>query len=120
MSANDLIDEETNLAIIPLNFSDKESLYKAYMPFVNQGGLFIATKTPSEYGAEVILLVSLFDEPDKLAVKGKVVWVTPAGAAGGRQEGMGVQFTSDSSKALCHKIETYLAGMSDNRDTLTL
>ena len=57
------------------------------------------------------MLLSLMEETAKLPVSGKVVWVTPQGAHGGRTQGVGVQFAfNESGKAAQNKIEVLLGG----------
>lgn len=96
--------------ILSLTIKDKNVLYAAYMPFVKNGGMFIPTNKSYKLGDEVFMLLSLMDEPEKIPVAGKVVWVTPRGAQGNRAAGIGVQF-SDQDNTAINKIETYLAGM---------
>ena len=96
--------------ILSLTIKDKAVLYAAYMPFVTNGGLFIPTGKSYNLGDEVFMLLSLMDEPEKIPVAGKVVWVTPKGAQGNRAAGIGVQF-SDQDNIAVTKIENYLAGM---------
>jgi len=96
--------------ILSLTIKDKNVLYAAYMPFVKHGGMFIPTNKSYKLGDEVFMLLSLMDEPEKIPVAGKVVWVTPRGAQGNRAAGIGVQF-SDQDNTAINKIETYLAGM---------
>ncbi|MDY6890982.1 MAG: PilZ domain-containing protein [Pseudomonadota bacterium] len=106
--------------ILSLTIGDRESLYKAYMPFITNGGLFIPTARSYQLGEEVFMLLTLMDEPDKVPVTGKVVWVTPKAAQGGRIPGIGIQLSGDDA-ALVRKIETYLAGMLESgRRTNTL
>ncbi len=95
--------------ILTLTIKDKAVLYAAYMPFVKNGGLFIPTAKNYHLGDEVFLLLNLMDEPDKIPVAGKVIWVTPKGAQGNRAAGIGVQFNEEDETAK-NKIETYLAG----------
>ena len=52
--------------ILSLAIKDKAVLYAAYMPFIQNGGLFIPTKKEYEIGDEVFMLLSLMDEPEKL------------------------------------------------------
>ena len=60
------------------------------------------------------------DEPEKIPIAGKVVWVTPRGAQGNRTSGIGVQF-SEQDTAANAKIEEYLAGMlNSDRQTHTM
>ena len=106
--------------ILSLTIKDKAILYKAYMPFVKHGGLFIPTNKQYKLGDEVFLLLNLMDEPEKIPVAGKIVWITPTGAQGTRAAGVGVQFDGTDASARS-KIETYLAGsLSSDRPTHTM
>lgn len=106
--------------ILSLTIKDKAVLYAAYMPFVKNGGLFIPTGKSYKLGDEVFMLLNLMDEPEKIPVAGKVVWITPKGAQGNRAAGIGVQF-SDQDNTAVNKIETYLAGsLESERPTHTM
>lgn len=106
--------------ILSLTIKDKAVLYAAYMPFVTNGGLFIPTNKSYSVGDEVFVLLNLMDEPEKIPVAGKVVWITPKGAQGNRSAGVGIQFTEQDSLAI-NKIETYLAGVFESeRPTHTM
>ncbi|SEI61350.1 type IV pilus assembly protein PilZ [Allopseudospirillum japonicum] len=106
--------------VLTLTIKDKQTLYAAYMPFLRFGGLFIPTTRRFRPGQELFMLLSLIDEPQKLPVAGKIVWVTPQGAQGRRTPGIGLQFNEDQS-LVRDKIETYLAGaLSSGRPTYTL
>ena len=106
--------------ILSLTIKDKAVLYAAFMPFIKEGGLFIPTNKKYKLGAEVFILLSLMDEPEKLPIAGKVVWITPKGAQGSRAAGIGIQFNNEDDTVL-KKIETYLAGALDSdRPTYTL
>jgi len=106
--------------ILSVTMKDKAVLYAAYMPFVENGGLFIATNRKFQLGDDVFLLMSLMDEPEKIPVAGKVIWLTPKGAQGNRASGIGVQFEKKNDLAR-DKIETYLAGsLSSEKPTHTM
>lgn len=106
--------------ILSLTIKDKAVLYAAFMPFVQGGGLFIPTNKRYKLGAEVFILLSLMDEPEKLPIAGKVVWITPKGAQGSRAAGIGIQFNNEDDTVL-RKIEAYLAGaLESDRPTYTL
>ncbi len=96
--------------ILSLNIKDKNALYAAYMSFVKNGGLFIPSPKEYKLGDEVFMLLTLMEEPNKLPVAGKVVWVTPKGAENNRVAGIGVQFSDQDGGNARKKIETYLAG----------
>ena len=109
-------------SILSVAIKDKQSLYEAYMPFVRNGGLFIATKKEYALGNDVFVLLSLMDEQEKIPFAARVVWVTPKGAQGNRATGIGVQFHDDQSgKDVRNKIETYLGGaLKSERPTHTM
>ena len=97
--------------VLSLSIKEKSALFAAYMPFIKGGGLFIPTNKQYKMGEEVFMLLTLMDDPAKLPVSGKVVWVTPPGAHGGRTQGVGVQFAfNESGKAAQNKIEGLLGG----------
>ncbi|WP_293711503.1 MULTISPECIES: PilZ domain-containing protein [unclassified Stenotrophomonas] len=101
--------------ILSLAVKDKAALYSAYMPFVKNGGVFVPTPKRYFLGDEVFLLLTLPDSSERLPVAGKVVWVTPLGAQGNRQAGIGVQLADgNDGEAIRNKIETLLAGTSSS------
>lgn len=99
--------------ILSLTIKDKAVLYAAYMPFIENGGLFIPTSKVYKLGDEIFMLLNLMDESEKIPVAGRVAWVTPKGAQGNRAAGIGVQFT-DTDNIAVTKIENYLAGSLDS------
>ncbi|MBM95196.1 MAG: pilus assembly protein PilZ [Oceanospirillaceae bacterium] len=106
--------------ILTLTIKDKSVLYAAYMPFIKDGGLFIPTNRSYQLGDEVFLLLKLMDDPEKIPVAGKVIWITPKGAQGNKAAGIGVQFTGDDPMAR-NRIETHLAGaLKSDRLTHTM
>ena len=85
--------------VLSLNIRERAALYAAYMPFLRGGGIFIPTSRAYALGEEVFMLLSLMDDPNRIAVQGKVVWITPEGVQGNRTQGIGVQFTQDETGA---------------------
>jgi type IV pilus assembly protein PilZ len=107
--------------ILSFVIKDKNALYAAFMPFVKNGGLFIPTSKHYQIGDEIFLLLRLLDEPERIPVAGKVVWVTPPGAEGNRAVGVGIQFSEQDNGVARRKIEEYLAGMlTSDRPTHTM
>ncbi|MBT4837480.1 MAG: pilus assembly protein PilZ [Methylococcales bacterium] len=107
--------------ILSLTIKEKNALYAAYMPFLNNGGIFIPSNKKYKLGDDVFMLLSLMDEVDKIPVADSVVWMTPKGAEGNRVAGIGVQFSDQDGGAARSKIETYLAGaVSSERVTHTM
>ena len=109
----------TGNGILSLNIKDKTALQAAYMPFIRNGGLFVPSPRAFSLGDEVFLLLRLLDDPSRIPVVGKVVWVTPSGA-GGRPTGVGIQF-NEAESPLRTRIESCLGDALDSeRDSHTL
>jgi type IV pilus assembly protein PilZ len=107
--------------ILSFAIKDKTALYASFMPFIRNGGLFIPTTKRYQLGDEIFLLLQLMDEPDRIPVAGKVIWVTPPGAEGNRAVGVGVQFSEQDKGVARRKIEEYLVGvLSSERPTHTM
>ena len=107
-------------SVLALTIQDKSVLYGAYMSFLKNGGLFVPTARSYRLGDEVFLLLTLMDEPEKLPVAGRVVWITPVGAQGNRQAGIGIEFSHEDA-TITAKIENHLAGsLTSDRVTQTL
>ncbi len=107
--------------ILSLTIRDKSALYAAFMPFVDNGGLFIPTTKPYLLGDEVFMLLTLMDDKEKLPIAGKVVWLTPRGAQGNRTTGIGVQFSNLDKGQTRNKIENHLAAaLNSERQTHTM
>lgn len=107
--------------LLTLNIRDKNALYLSYLSFIKNGGLFIPTTRSYQIGDDVIILLTLMDDPERLSVTGKVVWITPRGAQGKRKEGIGVQFGAQNGGVVQRKIETHLVGMlNGDQQTYTM
>jgi type IV pilus assembly protein PilZ len=96
-------------SVIQLVFREKGALYAAYVPILLDGGLFVPTTREYRLGEDIYLLLSLPDDPQRYPVAGKVAWITPANASGGRTQGVGVRFPNDEKTRLLKlKIEEIL------------
>jgi type IV pilus assembly protein PilZ len=96
-------------SVIQLVFREKGALYAAYVPILLDGGLFVPTTREYRIGEDIYLLLSLPDDPQRYPVAGKVAWITPANASGGRTQGVGVRFPNDEKTRLLKlKIEELL------------
>lgn len=109
-------------SVIQLVFREKGALYAAYMPLLTDGGLFVPTTRDYRLGDDIYLLMSLPDDPQRFPVAGKVAWLTPANASGGRTQGVGVRFPNDDkTRQLKIKIEEILGtSISSAKPTQTL
>ena len=98
--------------VLSLTIKDRNALYAAYMPFVKGGGIFVPSHKPHQLGEAVFLLLTLPDTPEKVPVAGRVVWVTPPDAVGGRMAGIGVQFNAQDAAMVRTRIEAHLGDQS--------
>ena len=106
--------------IINLTIKDVDELFKSYMPYVQNGGLFVKTDKLYQMGDEVFLLLSLMNETDRLPIPGKVVWITPKHAHNQQPSGIGIQFNPADNGQTRARIETHLAGkLNSERPTYT-
>ncbi|KFZ31790.1 hypothetical protein IDSA_03640 [Pseudidiomarina salinarum] len=96
-----------------LNIDTEEQLRRAYMPFIKQGALFVATDDPYKLGDELTLVVRLPEDTEDTLVKGTVVWLSPATASTSDLRGIGVQFRDDKSH-LRNRIETKLGNFGES------
>ncbi len=107
--------------IATLAIKEKKQLYKAYMPFIINGGLFIPTKRPYKMGEEVLMLLLLMDEKERMPLVGTVIWKSPEGCDGNRSAGIGIQLSNKDGGKVKDKIEAYLAGALElDRSTHTM
>jgi type IV pilus assembly protein PilZ len=107
--------------ILSFAIKDKTALYAAYMPYVRNGGLFIPTNKRYRLGDELFLLLQLMEETERIPVAGTVIWITPMGAEGNRQIGVGIQFSDQDKGDARRKIEEFLAGgLEADRPTHTM
>jgi type IV pilus assembly protein PilZ len=80
----------------------------SYMPFINDGGLFIPTMNTYSLGDNVLVDLTLPGKTEALRIEGKVVWMTPKNALHHVLPGIGVQFTGANSKVVRAQIEAHL------------
>lgn len=96
-------------SVIQLVFREKGALYAAYIPLFTDGGLFVPTTREYKLNEDIYLLLSLPDDPQRYPVAGKVSWITPVNASGGRTQGVGVKFPADDkTRVLKIRIEEIL------------
>ena len=109
-------------SVIQLVFREKGALYAAYIPLLSDGGLFVPTTREYRLGEDIYLLLSLPDDAQRYPVAGKVAWITPANAPGGRTQGVGVRFPADEKTRLLKlKIEETLGtSISSSKPTQTV
>lgn len=112
----------TRPSVIQLVFREKSALYAAYISAFTEGGLFVPTTRDYKLGEDIYLLLALPEDTQRYPVAGKVAWITPANASGGRTQGVGVRFPGDEKTRIIKiKIEELLGtSVSSSKPTQTL
>ena len=108
--------------VFTLTIRSKAALYAAWMPLLRGGGIFLPSSRSHMLGEEVLILLSLLDDPNKIPLQGNVAWINPAHSAGNRPQGIGVQLhDSEVGRDLRKKVEGLLAGaLQSSRPTHTI
>ncbi|MDR3480123.1 MAG: PilZ domain-containing protein [Burkholderiaceae bacterium] len=109
-------------SVLSLPIKEKAALYAAYMPFLQNGGIFVPTTKPYKIGDEIYLILTLMEDAAKYPIAGKIAWITPAGANNSKAQGIGVHFSADESgRRVKQRIEEILgAALGSSRATHTL
>ena len=105
---------------VTVEFRNDKDLYKAYMPFIVNGGLFIETYQSYTLGDEIELQVSLPDSLESSTVSSQVCWITPSGVQNGTPPGIGVNFVDDPEQVR-NQIEKSIGRLLNSSEpTLTM
>ena len=109
-------------SVIQLVFKEKNALYAAYIPLFSEGGLFVPTTRDYRLGDDIYLLLTLPEDPQRYPVAGRVAWITPPNASGGRTQGVGVRFPVDEkTRILRVRIEELLGtSIQSSKPTQTI
>lgn len=108
--------------VFTLVIRSKSALYASWMPLLKGGGIFLPSNRSHTLGEEVLVLLSLLDEPNKIPLQGTVAWINPAHGAGNRPQGIGIQLhDSEVARELKKRVEGLLAGaLQSSRPTHTI
>ena len=108
--------------VFTLVIRSKAALYAAWIPLLKNGGIFLPSNRSHGLGEEVLILLTLMDDPNKIPLQGNVAWINPAHSAVNRPQGIGVQLLdSDVVRDLRKKVEGLLAGaLQSSRPTHTI
>lgn len=80
----------------------------SYMPFINDGGLFIPTMDSYALGDRVVVDLLLPGKTESIRIEGKVIWITPKNALHHVLPGIGIQFMGSNTKQVRAQIEAQL------------
>ena len=116
------VDVASRPGVFNLVIRSKAALYAAWIPLLKGGGIFVPSNRGHVLGEEVLILLSLLDDPNKIPLQGVVAWINPAHTAGNRPQGIGVQLQdSEAGRELRKKVEGLLAGaLQSARPTHTI
>jgi type IV pilus assembly protein PilZ len=93
-----------------LNYIIKEpvELNLSYMPFINDGGLFIPTFQTYTMGDTIFVDLLLPGKKDSLRIEGKIIWITPPNALHHVLPGIGIQFIGTTAPFVRGQVEANL------------
>jgi type IV pilus assembly protein PilZ len=108
--------------VFSLVIRSKAALYAAWIPLLRGGGIFLPSNRDFHLGEDVIVLLSLLDDPGKISLQGSIAWINPAHAAGNRPQGIGIQLVdNEQGREFRKKVEGLLAGaLQSTRPTHTI
>ncbi|MEE9451670.1 MAG: PilZ domain-containing protein [Gammaproteobacteria bacterium] len=112
---------ETNISdqdsAFDVTFNSESALYKAYMPFVKRGGLFVHSDTEQKLGQGVTLKIKLPTSNKIYTIVGKIIWITPKAAQNAKLASFGVEFSGESGQCLRVVIEQQLENLLQSNAT---
>jgi len=114
--------EPSRPGVFTLVIRSKAALYAAWIPLLKGGGIFLPSTKSHSLGEEILILLSLLDDPNKIPLQGNVAWINPAHTTGNRPQGIGVQLQDgEAGRELKKRVEGLLAGaLQSSRPTHTL
>ena len=112
----------TRPGVFTLVIRSKAALYAAWIPLLKGGGIFLPSTRSHSLGEEVLILLTLLGDPNKIPLQGVVAWINPAHSTGNRPQGIGVQLLdSEAGRELRKKVDGLLAGaLQSSRPTHTI
>lgn len=107
--------------IITCHIEDVATLYLSYLPFVDNGAIFIPSHTEQQLGDEVFVAVTLPNSSERLPMNGKVVWINYKANAN-RPAGFALQIGKDvAGQRIKNEVERLLAGkLNSQQSTYTM
>ena len=112
----------TRPGVFTLVIRSKAALYAAWIPLLKGGGIFLPGNRSHALGDEVLILLTLLDDPNKIPLQGSIAWINPAHATGNRPQGIGVRLhDSEMGRDLKKRVEGLFAGaLQSSRPTHTI
>ncbi len=80
----------------------------SYIPFINEGGLFIPTQETFLLNEIVQVDLKLLAKKESIKIDGKVIWITPQNSLYHVIAGIGIQFINENAKNIRTELEKLL------------
>lgn len=101
--------------ILTCHIENTGVLYASYLSFVDNGALFVPSKSVQQLGDEVFIVITLPNSSERMPMNGKVVWVNHKAQAN-RPAGFAVQIGKDvTGQRIKNEVERLLAGKIDSQ-----
>jgi type IV pilus assembly protein PilZ len=101
-------------ARLRISYKKSATFLREYERNLKRGGTFIKTKTPLDVGRECVLLLTVPDLDDTIAVRGAVVWSSKGlGDLQGQEEGMGIRYDDADGEGMANLKEALAQLASD-------
>ncbi len=101
--------------ILTCHMENVDILYASYLSFVENGALFVPSKSVQQLGDEVFIAITLPNSSERMPMNGKVVWINHKAQAN-RPAGFAVQIGKDvTGQRIKNEVERLLAGKMDSQ-----
>jgi type IV pilus assembly protein PilZ len=88
-------------ARLRISYKKSSTFVREYERNLKRGGTFIKTKTPLDVGRDCVLLLTVPNLDDTIAVRGAVVWSSKGlDDLQGQEEGMGIRYDADDASGM--------------------
>jgi len=99
--------------VLQYTIKDPLELNLAYMPFIEDGGLFIPSDRSFVLDENISVDLLLPGKTQSIRIIGKIIWITPKNALHHVLPGIGIRFTGADSKTIRETIEASLDRSTD-------
>ena len=94
-------DTKKRPARLRISYKKSSTFVREYERNLKRGGTFIKTKSPLPVGRDCVLLLTVPDVKDTIAVRGSVVWSSKGlDDLQGQEEGMGIRYDVDDGAGM--------------------
>lgn len=107
--------------ITTINYETVDKLYACYLPYIQNGAIFVPSNQQPELGSQVFVAITLPGSSDRMPLNCKVAWVHHR-SQGNRPAGYAIQFSTDEAGLrIKNEVERLLAGkINSDKPTFTM